>query len=80
MNTLKIKAHELIDALPDDKMSKVLTILENVKDIINDDLPDEWDMQLVKEAKVAEEQGEFITLDDAVKELGFEPDKLQNNN
>lgn len=79
MNTLKIKAHELIDALPDDKMAKVLTILENVKDIINDDLLDEWDLQLVKEAKVAEEQGEFITLDDVAKELGFDTDKLQNN-
>ncbi|NLW48231.1 MAG: hypothetical protein GXY86_12980 [Firmicutes bacterium] len=79
MNTLKIKAHELIDALPDDKMVKVLTILENVKDIINDDLPDEWDIQLANEAKVAEEQGEFITLDDVAKELGFDTDKLRNN-
>ena len=76
MNVLKIKAHELIDTLPDDKMAKVLIILENVKSIINDDLPDEWDLQLVKEALEAEKNGEFVLLDDVAKELGFDAGKL----
>jgi DNA helicase IV len=79
MNALKIKAHELIDALPDDKIAKVLIILENVKDIINDALPDEWDLQLIKEAQEAEENGEFVSLDDVAKELGFNAGKLQGN-
>lgn len=79
MNALKLKAHQLIDALPDEKMAKVLTILENVKDIINDDLPDEWDIQLIKEAREAEKNGEFVSLDDVAKELGFDVGKLQDN-
>ena len=79
MNAFKIKAHELIDALPDDKMAKVLIILENVKDIINDDLPDEWDLQLIREAQEAEKNGEFVSLDDVAKELGFDAGKLQGN-
>lgn len=77
MNTLKIKAHELIDALPDNKIAKVLFILENIKGIINDDLPDEWDSQLIKEALEAEKNGEFVSLDDVARELGFDTGKLQ---
>lgn len=64
---------------PNDKMAKVLIILENVKDIINDDLPDEWDLQLVKEAQEAEKSGEFVSLDDVARELGFDVGKLQGN-
>ena len=79
MNALKIKAHNLIDALPDDKMAKVLVILEGVKDIIADDIPDQWDLQLIKEAHEAEKNGEFVSLDDVAKELGFDVDKLQGN-
>lgn len=79
MNALKIKAHDLIDALPDDKMEKVLVILEGVKDIITDDTPDQWDLQLIKEAQEAEKDGEFVSLDDVAKELGFDVNKLQNN-
>ena len=79
MNALKIKAHSLIDALPDDKMEKVLIILEGVKDIIADDIPDQWDLQLVKEAQAAEKNGEFVSLDDVAKELGIDVDKLQNS-
>lgn len=75
MNSFKIKAHELIDALPDDKMAKVLIILENVKDI-NDDFPDEWDLQLIKEAQEAEENGEFVSLDDVAKGLGFDTGQI----
>jgi len=79
MNALKIKAHSLIDALPDDKMEKVLVILEGVKNIIADNIPDQWDLQLIKEAQEAEKNGEFVSMDDVAKELGFDVNKLQNN-
>lgn len=79
MSVLKTKAHNLIDALPEDKMEKVLLILEGLKDIITDNIPDQWDLQLVKEALEAEKNGEFVSLDNVAKELGFDVDKLQNN-
>jgi len=80
MNALKTKAHNLIDVLPDEKMEKVLVILEGLKDIIIDDFPDEWDFKLIKAAEEAEKSGEFVSLDDVTKELGFDVDKLQSNN
>ena len=79
MNKLKTKAHNLIDALPDDKMEKVLIILEGLKDIITENIPDHWDLQLIREALEAEKNGEFVSLDNVTKELGFDVDKLQNN-
>jgi hypothetical protein len=79
MNALKTKAHNLIDALPDEKMDKVLVILEGLKDIIADNVPDHWDLQLIRKALEAEKTGEFISLDNVAKELGFDVDKLQNN-
>lgn len=79
MNALKAKAHNLIDALPDEKMSKVLIILEGVKDIIDDDAPDEWDLQLVKEAQAALKNGEFIPFEEVLREAGLNGKDLQDN-
>lgn len=79
MSSLKNKAHNLIDALPDDKMEKVLIILEGVKAIIADDVPDQWDLQLIKEAMEVEKNAEYVSLDDFAKELGFDVRKIQNN-
>jgi hypothetical protein len=80
MNASKAKAHQLIDALPDEKMSKVLIILEGVKDIIiEDEEPDEWDLQLVKEAQEALKNGEFIPFEEVLKEAGLNEKDLQDN-
>jgi hypothetical protein len=72
MNKSKIKAYNLIDTLPDDKMEKVLAILEDLKDIITDNAPDKWDLELLKEAQVNKKNGDFSSLDDLTKELGFD--------
>jgi hypothetical protein len=37
-------------------------------------------MELMQEAQETEENGAFISLDDTVKELGFNAKELQNNN
>lgn len=71
---MKVKAHAIIDAFPEDKMAKVLTILENVKDLINDDPAEEWDIQLIKEA-MEEENGEGVSLDEVVEELRHDTGK-----
>jgi len=46
----------LINTLPDGKMKKVLISLEGLKDIITDNLPDQWDLKLIEEAIVAEKK------------------------
>lgn len=79
MNALKAKAHQLIDALPDEKMSKVLIILEGVQDIIIDDEgPDEWDLQLLKEAQEALRNGEFVPFEEVLKEAGLNEENTDN--
>jgi hypothetical protein len=70
MNDLKEKAHRLIDAVPDEKIAQVIIILEGIKSIIDDEL-DEWDLKLIKEAREALKEGDFIPFEDVLREAGL---------
>jgi|WetSurMetagenome_2_1015567.scaffolds.fasta_scaffold577999_2 hypothetical protein len=78
MNSLKEKAHKLIDSVPDEKIAQVIVILEGIKSIIDDEV-DEWDMELVKEAQEALREGDFIPFEDVLKEAGLSVKDLQNS-
>ena len=47
---LKEQAYKIIDLIPEDKMKKVLIILKELKDIIDDEI-DEFDLHLSKKLK-----------------------------
>jgi hypothetical protein len=70
MNDLKVKAHKLIDSVPDDKIAQVIVILEGIKSIIDDEV-DEWDLELVKEAQEALKENDFIPFEEVLKEAGL---------
>jgi hypothetical protein len=70
MNELKEKAHKLIDSVPDEKMAQVVIILEGIKSIIDDEV-DAWDLQLIKEARQALKDADFVPFEDVLKEAGL---------
>lgn len=78
VSTLKEQAYRLIDSIPEEKMGKVLIILKNLKEIIDDEL-DELDLQLIKEAEKALEEGEFVPFEEVLKEAGINEKDLQDN-
>ena len=70
MSALKEQAHKIIDLIPEDKMSKVLIILKEIKDIIDDEI-DDFDLQLAKEAQKALANGEYVTFEEVLEEAGI---------
>ncbi|WP_422445367.1 hypothetical protein [Thermoanaerobacterium sp. DL9XJH110] len=78
MSILKEQAYKIIDLIPEDKMKKVLIILKELKEIINDEI-DEFDLQLAKEAEEALKKGEFISFEEVLKEAGISEKDLQDN-
>lgn len=78
MSALKEQAHKIIDLIPEDKMSKVLIILKEIKDIIDDEI-DDFDLQLAKEAQKALANGEYITFEEVLEEAGISEKDLQSN-
>lgn len=78
MSILKEQAYKIIDLIPEDKMKKVLIILKELKEIINDEI-DEFDLQLAKEAEEALKKGEFISFEEVLKEAGVNEKDLQDN-
>lgn len=78
MSILKEQAYKIIDLIPEDKMKKVLIILKELKEIIDDEI-DEFDLQLAKEAEEALKKGEFISFEEVLKEAGISEKDLQDN-
>jgi len=78
MSVLKEQAYKLIDLIPEDKMKKVLIILKELKEIMDDEI-DEFDLQLAKEAEKALKDGEFIPFEEVLREAGISEKDLQNN-
>lgn len=77
MSMIRQKAHDLIERLPDDQIAYIISIIEGIKGMsIPNDIPDELDLYLIKESE--NDRDETETLDDFVKELGFDVDELQN--
>jgi len=64
---------DLIEDLPETSIQTVITFLKFIK--FNYEKEDDCFMEL---ADKAEKEGEFIYLDDVVKEMGLSPDELRN--
>ncbi|MEQ2129652.1 hypothetical protein QTP99_06570 [Caldanaerobacter subterraneus KAk] len=74
--TLKERAYKIIDEIPEDKMAKVIAILENLKELIEEEL-DEFDIQLIEEAKqVLASENEYVPFEEVFKEAGINGEEL----
>ena len=78
MSALKEQAYKIIDLIPEDKMSKVLIILKELKDIIDDEI-DDFDLQLAQKAEEALTSGEYISFEEVLEEAGISEKDLQSN-
>ena len=70
--TIKERAIELIEQIPDSKMYYVLTFLEGaaIPDEMPTVQPDEWDLKMIAEAK-RENDSTAISIDDLASDLGI---------
>ena len=74
--TLKEQAYKIIDEIPEEKMARVLIILKNLKEIIDEEL-DEFDILLVEEAqKIIAGENEYIPFEEVLKEAGIDEKEL----
>ncbi|WP_038001820.1 hypothetical protein [Thermoanaerobacter thermocopriae] len=76
--SLKEQAYKIIDEIPEEKMAKVIAILENLKELIEEEL-DEFDIQLIEEAEKVladENKDEFIPFEEVLKEAGIDEKEL----
>jgi len=78
LSALKEQAYKIIDLIPEDKMSKVLIILKELKDIIDDEI-DDFDLQLAQKAEEALTSGEYISFEEVLEEAGISEKDLQDN-
>ena len=77
MSNIKKRTHNLIDNLTDEQVEQIFNIIRSIKILsIPTAEPDEIDLHLIKEAKADNE--EYIDINNFVKELGLNPDELQN--
>ena len=75
--TLRKSAHQIIESLPDDKVAYVIAILRGIQGLnIPEEEPDDIDLQLIREAM--DDNEEETSLDDFVRELGFNVDELRS--
>jgi len=74
--TLKEQAYKIIDEIPEEKMARVLIILKNLKEIIDEEL-DEFDILLMEEAqKIIASENEYIPFEEVLKEAGIDEKEL----
>lgn len=78
LSVLKEQAYKIIDLIPEDKMKKVLIILKELKDIIDDEI-DEFDLHLSKKAEESLKNGEFVSFEEVLREAGISEKDLQDN-
>ena len=77
MSELKKRLHEMIDALPENKIVYFVRIVSDLQNMLADDA-DEFDIALSRKADEAVLRGEFISLDTAVKDMGFTVEQFQH--
>ena len=69
---------QLLDTIPDQKLVFVVDMLETLKGYAGEAIePDEWDLKMIKEAE-KENDGEYITFEDMLKEEGLTYADLQD--
>lgn len=77
MYDLKERAHKLIDSLPTEKLVYVVAILTGMKGlIINEEKPDEFDLLLIADSKI--DNDDDMDLDDFAARLGLDAHELKN--
>ena len=77
MSNIKKLTHNLIDNLTDEQVEQIFNILKSIKMLsIPTVKPDELDLSLIKDSKTDNE--EYTDINSFVKELGLDPDELQN--
>ena len=62
------KAIEMLNNIPDSKISFVITYLQGLSDG-SEEVPDEWDLEMISEARQVND-GERIDINDLAKEFG----------
>ena len=77
MSEMKQKLHEMIDSLPESKLIYIVRIVSDLRSML-DDTDDDIDMALAKKADEARERNDFVSFDDALKEMGFSIEQIQN--
>lgn len=70
------QAKQIIDQLPEYKMTKVLYLLKGMQ--IDDEIEDELFCESLAERYLNEPNHEFISFEDAIKEAGLIMDDLRN--
>jgi Holliday junction resolvasome RuvABC DNA-binding subunit len=74
---MKQKLHEMIDSLPESKLIYIVRIVSDLRSML-DDTDDDIDMALAKKADEARERNDFVSFNDALKEMGFSIEQIQN--
>jgi hypothetical protein len=77
VSEMKQKLHEIIDSLPESKLVYIVRIVSDLRSML-DDTDDDIDMALAKKADEARERNDFVSFDDALKEMGFSIEQIQN--
>ncbi len=61
---------QLIEGIPDIKLHFIVEMLESLKAYAGEEIePDEWDLQMIEEAK-KENDGQTVAFEDLADELG----------
>jgi hypothetical protein len=76
----KQAAHRLIDAMPDEKMDSLITVLCGFKEMsIPVTEADGWDLRMLQEIE-DEKEDASVSFEEALERTGFTFDDLQNQN
>lgn len=74
----KERVLQLIDDIPDYKLVYVVDMLNSIKSLlVEEDEPDEWDLQMIKQAQ-KENNGETISFEEMLAKDGLTYEDLQN--
>lgn len=71
----KEKAFFIFNQLSEEQLKAFVTLFGKGFNVIPEEEPDEWDKALIRDSK--EDNEGSMSLDDFVKELGFNPDDLR---
>ena len=76
MSELKRQLHEMIDALPESKVIYFVRIVSDLKSMLAEE-EDAYDAELNSQADDAVRRGDFVSLDAAMKDMGFSIEQIQ---
>ena len=77
MSDLKQQLHEMIDALPESKVIYFVRIVSDIKSMLEEE-EDALDTALNAQADAAVQHGDFVSLDTAMKDMGFTLEQIQH--